>query len=62
MKAIEESRFAIVILSKDYPSSTWYFDELANIIACKKDIDMTVLLVFHYVDPLDVRKQMGTFA
>ena len=62
LKAIEELRFAIVILSKDYTSSTWCLDELAIIIACKKDIEMAILLVFHYVDPSDVRKQMGTFA
>ena len=62
LKAIEESRFAIVILSKDYTSSTWCLDELANIIACKKDIKMAILPVFHYVDPSDVRKQMETLA
>ena len=62
LKAIEESRFAIVILLKDYASSTWCLDELADIIACKKDIEMAILPVFHYVDPSDVRKQMGTFA
>ncbi|XP_050242466.1 disease resistance protein RPV1-like [Quercus robur] len=53
LKAIEESRFAIVILSKDYTSSTWCLDELANIIACKKDIEMAVLPFFHHVDPSD---------
>ena len=62
MKAIEELRFAIVILSKDYTSSTWCLDELANIITCKKDMEMTILPVFYYVDPSDVRKQLGTFA
>ena len=62
LKAIEESRFAIVILSKDYTSSTWCLDELANIITCKKDMEMTILPVSYYVDPSDVRKQLGTFA
>ena len=48
LKAIEESRFAIVILSKDYAFSTWCLDELANIIVCKKEIEMAILLVIHY--------------
>ena len=62
LKAIEESRFAIVILSKDYAAPTWCLDEVAYIIACKKDIKMAILPVFHYVDPSNVRKQMETFA
>nr|XP_023918696.1 protein SUPPRESSOR OF npr1-1, CONSTITUTIVE 1-like [Quercus suber] len=61
LKAIEESRFAIVIISKDYASSAWCLDELAHIIHCKKEMEMTILPVFHYVEPSDIRKQMGTF-
>ena len=62
LKAIEESRFAIVVISKGYASSAWCLDELAHIIVCKEDKGMEVLPVFHYVDPSDVRKQSGTFA
>ena len=61
-KAIEESKFAIVILLENYASSTWCLDELAKIISCKKEMGMIVLPIFHYVEPSDVRKQMGTFA
>ena len=62
VKAIEESRFAIVIFSINYAFSTWCLDELVHIVRCMKEKGLEVLPIFYHVDPFDVRKQMGTFA
>ena len=61
LKAIQESRFAIIIISKDYASSTWCLDELAHIIHCQNDTGIIVLPVFYHVNPSEVRRQMETF-
>nr|XP_023925946.1 TMV resistance protein N-like [Quercus suber] len=57
LKAIEESRFAIIILSKNYVSSTWCMKELAKIVRCRKETGLTILPIFYYVNPSDVQKQ-----
>ncbi|XP_043691780.1 disease resistance protein RPV1-like [Telopea speciosissima] len=62
LKAIEESRIAVIVFSSNYASSRCSLDELVKILECKRTIGQTVLPIFYDVSPLEVRKQSGTFA
>lgn len=61
LKAIEESRCAIVIFSKRYASSIWCLEELAHIIKCRNELDHNVIPIFYDVSPSDVRRQNPPF-
>nr|KYP65899.1 TMV resistance protein N [Cajanus cajan] len=62
LKAIQESRIAIIIFSPNYASSTFCLQELEDIMDCLNHKDKLVWPVFYKVDPSDVRYQKGSYA
>ncbi|KAJ0586373.1 putative TIR domain, P-loop containing nucleoside triphosphate hydrolase [Helianthus annuus] len=60
-KAIEDSKIAVIIFSKNYAESSWCLEELAHIMKCKDARELIVMPIFYDVDPSDVRKQKGVF-
>ncbi|CAI0556120.1 unnamed protein product [Linum tenue] len=62
-KAIEGSRFSVVVFSRNYADSPWCLDELVKIVQCKEGpTDHTVLPVFYDVDPSEVAEMEGLYA
>ncbi|KAK8593783.1 hypothetical protein V6N12_045857 [Hibiscus sabdariffa] len=60
----QQSKISIVVLSKDYASSTWCLNELVTILERKKSSHSqhVVLPVFYDVDPGQVKNQTGSYA
>ncbi|KAK2631839.1 hypothetical protein EUGRSUZ_L02373 [Eucalyptus grandis] len=62
MKAIEESRIAIVVFSEDYASSPWCLEEVAKVMECRGERKLMVFPVFYKVEPREVRGQRQSYA
>ncbi|XP_028796180.1 TMV resistance protein N-like [Neltuma alba] len=62
LKAIERSRIALVIFSKDYASSRWCLEELEKIMECKRANNQIVIPIFYNVEPSHVRHQEESYA
>ncbi|KAM0008734.1 putative TIR domain-containing protein [Helianthus debilis subsp. tardiflorus] len=55
--AIEDSRFHIIVFSKNYASSSWCLDELVKIMECRKTVEQTAYPIFYDVEPTEIRNQ-----
>lgn len=60
-KAIKASEASIIVLSRNYATSTWCLDELWLILEQRREGNHFVLPVFYDVDPSDVGKQNKNF-
>jgi hypothetical protein len=58
LKAIQMSRIAVIVFSRNYANSGWCLDELVKIVECKNQAGQLLLPIFYDVDPLDP----GSFA
>nr|XP_011470169.1 PREDICTED: TMV resistance protein N-like [Fragaria vesca subsp. vesca] len=61
LTAIEQSRFAIIVLSPNYATSKWCLLELSKIVQWMEERGR-ILPIFYEVEPSDVRYQRGSFA
>ncbi|KAL7618631.1 hypothetical protein Lser_V15G03679 [Lactuca serriola] len=59
--AIKASRAFVIVLSKNYATSTWSLDELVLILEQRMTSNHIVIPIFYHVDPTHVRKQEGSF-
>ncbi|CAI9269400.1 unnamed protein product [Lactuca saligna] len=59
--AIKASQASIIVLSKNYASSTWCLDELVLILEQRITSNHIVIPIFYQVEPTHVRKQQSSF-
>ncbi|MFS7966382.1 putative TIR domain, P-loop containing nucleoside triphosphate hydrolase [Helianthus anomalus] len=61
IRSIQDSRFYIIVFSKNYTSSSWCLNELVEIMKCQEMTEHTACPIFFDVEPREVRHQSGAF-
>ncbi|XP_028760678.1 TMV resistance protein N [Neltuma alba] len=61
-EAIQKSRIAIIVFSKNYANSTFCLRELEEILECFKEESRLIYPVFYYVDPSELRCPRESYA
>ncbi|XP_024963048.1 toll/interleukin-1 receptor-like protein [Cynara cardunculus var. scolymus] len=61
MRSIEDSRFHVIIFSKNFAFSSWCLEKLVTIMECQKTHEQTAYPAFYDVESSEVRKQIGEF-
>ncbi|XP_042758821.1 disease resistance protein RPV1 [Lactuca sativa] len=59
--AIKLSKASVVVLSRNYATSTWCLDELVLILEQRRTSKHLVIPIFYHVEPTHVRKQQSSF-
>ncbi|CAH1440564.1 unnamed protein product [Lactuca virosa] len=59
--AIKASRASVIVVSKNYATSTWCLDELVLILEQRMKSSHVVVPIFYHVEPTHVRKQQSSF-
>ncbi|KFK42369.1 hypothetical protein AALP_AA2G246700 [Arabis alpina] len=60
-KAMNQSRFAIVVISKEYASSHWCLKEISVMVDLAEKKRLELIPIFYDIDPSDLKRRSGCF-
>ncbi|CAL9241262.1 unnamed protein product [Arabidopsis halleri] len=61
VKAIDQSRFAIVVISEHYATSRWCLEELSLMTHLAEKKRLELIPIFYETDPSDLKRRNGCF-